>query len=106
MEKEQAVIHIGDIIRHFKYETLTREEKDRNKYLYVVRNIAIHTETNEPLVIYQALYGDFKVYARPLRMFLSEVDRVAYPNIKQKYRLEKVLSDQYAVRGIPHEEIL
>lgn len=98
IEKEQAVLRVGDIVRHFKYETLTEAEKAMNKYQYIIRAFATHTEIKEQLVIYQALYGDFATYARPKDMFLSEVDHEKYPNIKQKYRLEKVLYGSAAVR--------
>ena len=83
-------IQIGDIVRHFKYETLRKELKETNTYLYKVLNFAKHTETGDELVIYQALYTPFAVYARPYDMFMGKVDKNKYPDIKQEYRLETV----------------
>ncbi len=79
--------HPGDRVRHFKRETV---DQSTTQYLYQIVGVAIHSESREPLMIYQALYDDYALYARPYDMFMSEVDREKYPDIKQKYRFEKV----------------
>ena len=83
----QRDICVGDIVQHFKREWVSAKTSE---YLYKVLAFAQHTETGERLVIYQALYSPFKVCARPYTMFMSEVDREKYPDIRQQYRFEKV----------------
>ena len=86
----EAGFHPGDIVQHFKRETLDRDAFEQGKYLYRIIGVAIHSETGEPMMIYEPLYDRQGLFARPLEMFLSEVDHEKYPEIKQKYRFEKV----------------
>lgn len=78
----------GQIIRHFKRDFCSDEEKNSNMYLYQVITIAAHTETKEHMLVYQALYYPFNTYVRPLSMAEEKVDKNKYPEAKQEYRLE------------------
>ena len=72
-------LEIGKTYRHFK-----------GKY-YMVLDVAYHSETMEKVVVYKALYGEYKTYIRPLDMFLSEADLERTDNkFKQKYRFERI----------------
>ena len=64
------------IYRHFKGN------------LYRIVTVAIHSETGERMVVYQALYGDYTVYVRELSMFTGKVDRNRYPDADQEERFK------------------
>ena len=51
--------------------------------LYIVEDIAKHSETSEEYVVYRALYGNNELWIRPLAMFTEEVNKNG-----QKYRFE------------------
>lgn len=71
-------IEVGRVYRHFKGK------------LYLVLDLAHHSETGEQYVVYKALYGDCKTYIRPYLMFASGVDREKYPDVKQEFRFQLV----------------
>lgn len=64
-------LKINGIYRHYKGD------------LYYVEDIAYHSETQEKLVVYRALYEDTKLWVRPYDMFFEEVNKNG-----QKYRFE------------------
>lgn len=78
MENTRSLPVPGDFYRHFKNR------------MYQIVAIAYHSETEEAMVVYQAQYGEKKVWVRPLTMFMEEVDHEKYPDVTQKYRFERV----------------
>ena len=68
----------GQIYKHFKGN------------LYKVLAVAVHTESEEKLVVYQSVDNPDRVFARPLEMFMSDIDRFRYPLIRAKYRFTLV----------------
>lgn len=56
--------------------------------LYQIVTIAEHSETGEQMVVYQALYGDFKTYVQSLVTFLERVDKDKYSEAIQEFQFE------------------
>lgn len=79
-------VKIGQLYRHFKGN------------LYKALHIAINTETEEKMVIYQAMYDEELIFARPYDSFVSRVDRYKYPDVTQEYRFEPVVEGESTSR--------
>ena len=94
-------VNTGKIEYYIKYKEELRGSKNgriitigklinilKEKHIKVLM-IARDSETLEDIVIYEGLYGDHIIWARPYDMFNSLVDKEKYPDIKQEYRLNK-----------------
>jgi hypothetical protein len=70
-------LKINHIYKHFKGD------------YYLVLGVCFDSETKKEMVLYKRLYEDLSLWVRDKEMFLSEVDHVKYPEVKQKYRFEE-----------------
>ena len=52
---------------------------------YELVGIARHSETEEPMVVYRALYGEGGLWVRPLSMWNEQVDREDYHGPRFSY---------------------
>lgn len=77
----QKTVNAGEFYKHFKGQ------------LYQVRALAENSEDNMPMVVYQAMYAPFKIWVRPLSMFLEKLDKEKYPDAAQEYRFERIILD-------------
>jgi hypothetical protein len=75
---ERELPKAGEIWQHFK-----------QKEYKIVACPVTHTETREQLVCYQALYGDYGYFVRPMDMFMGPTDKVKYPEARQEFRFMK-----------------
>lgn len=89
-------LRVGDIVRNFKRAGVTDSSQ---RYLYRILAFARHTETEEPLVVYEALYPPFGVWVRPAAMFFGEVDHEKYPHIAARWRFERATPEDLVELG-------
>lgn len=61
LSPEAKAIIAGEIYEHYK------------GLRYKVLGVARHSETLEELIVYQALYGEYEMWVRPLNMFLEHI---------------------------------
>ena len=71
------VVSVGKIYRHFKGQE------------YKILCIALDSENNDEVVVYEALYGRHLIWTMPYDLFTSKVDQEKYPD-SQEYRFELV----------------
>lgn len=90
----RAVPKENEIYKHFKGS------------LYQIVTIAVHTETSDKLVVYRSIENPERVFARPLDMFMSEVDRIRHPFVKAKYRFTLMVEAEDVEEDEEAEEVV
>ena len=84
-------INAQETARHYKGKMVGKRYRHFKGGIYLVTDIAVHSEDASLMVIYKNFHNLDLVWVRPLSMFLSEVDREKYPDVEQEYRFEELV---------------
>lgn len=88
-QDEGRVFYPGDIVTHYKYDSLDKKDKKRNKCVYQIIGVGIDCVTESKVVIYQAMYEDFQLFVRPYDEFFGFV------NIEEEKKGSVIVSQKY-----------
>lgn len=83
-------MQVQGIIENLKGQMVGHKYRHFKGGIYEVIDLAVHSESEEPMIIYRNAENPNLVWCRPLDMFLSEVDHTKYPEVKQMLRFEKI----------------
>ncbi|SEW38362.1 Protein of unknown function [Ruminococcaceae bacterium KH2T8] len=89
IQHADSVMQPGAYVQHFKRLT----DNFGNNHLYKVIGKAVNSDNGQDMMVYQALFGDKKIYVRPLLEYLSEVDRKKFPEVRQRFIFETYRGD-------------
>lgn len=84
----------GEILEELRDSMVGRRYRHFKGRIYIVTDLAVHTESDEIMVIYKCFTDPLVTWCRPLSMFTSDVDRIKYPNVKQKKRFEPLFEQE------------
>ena len=93
----------GTVVRSFKREFLSEEERKTNKHLYLVQGVAKHTETGEEFIVYSSLFLPPLMWATPIEVFMGKVDKKEYPGVKQEFLFVEHLTREQTVHMVDFE---
>lgn len=79
-------------VKHFKHHD---DLKNPFNYIYEIITIGSYSENHDQKMVVYRSVSDNKIWVRPYEMFFSEVDKIKYPDIKQKYRFESFTLEDY-----------
>lgn len=84
------IINVQRLVNCMKSGIVGYKYKHFKGDIYLVTDIAVHSETEEPMVVYKNVDNPDLVWCRPLNMFMSEVDHEKYPDVEQLMKFERI----------------
>ena len=83
-------IRVQETAQFYKEKMAGKRYRHFKGGIYIVTDIAVHSETEKLMVVYKSFNEPTLTWVRPLDMFVSEVDKEKYPEVKQEMRFEEL----------------